>query len=229
MTIQPIKGLRRVDWKAFGIELLAGVDEVGRGCLAGPVYAAAVIFRPEARTRGITDSKLIPPDKRFELAERIKDDAISWAIGVGSVEEIEKINILHASLLAMKRAVEQLNPQPHLLLIDGKFGIAGPWEQRTLIKGDLRCKIIGAASILAKTARDRYMAELDEKFPGYGFGEHKGYATPVHKKAIKQLGPCPMHRRAFAGVREHLPPEVQSQLQLDGFGAPGREPGSHPS
>jgi ribonuclease HII len=216
--IESVSGTGRLDWQSFGLTLVAGVDEVGRGCLAGDVYAAAVILRPEARLTGITDSKLIAPEKRLVLAERIKSESVCWAVGIAAVEEIEQINILRASLLAMKRAVESLSRKPELLLIDGDYGIQGEWLQKTVVKGDLRCKLIGAASILAKTARDLYMAELDEKYPGYHFAAHKGYGTPVHREAIRTLGPCAVHRKTFAGVREYC-----------ADGPVGREPGPQAS
>ncbi|MDZ4678269.1 MAG: ribonuclease HII [Oligoflexia bacterium] len=196
--------LKPIDWVTFGVELTAGVDEAGRGCLAGPVYAAAVIVRPDYSLKGLTDSKLMTPEKRFELAVRIKEEAVCWAIGIGTVEEIEEINILHASLLAMKRAVENLSLKPELLLIDGNQTIKGHWVQKTLIKGDLRCLPISAASVLAKTQRDIHMMELDEKFPGYKFATHKGYGTLQHRQAIEKLGPSIVHRRLFSGVREFL-------------------------
>lgn len=193
-----------VDWRQFGFSHVAGIDEVGRGCLAGPVFAAAVVLCPDFDCSGITDSKLIAPEKRMVLAERIKSLSLDWSIGVGSLEEIEKLNILQASLLAMKRAVECLKIKPELLLIDGNQKITGSWNQITIVKGDLRCKPIGAASILAKVSRDQLMLELDRKYPGYFFGEHKGYPTPTHRNAIKNLGPSPIHRRSFSGVREFL-------------------------
>jgi ribonuclease HII len=203
-TVSEQSKLTKINWCSFGVTLAAGVDEAGRGCLAGPVFAAAAILRPDYRLKGLTDSKLIAPEKRFEFAKHIKQEAVSWAIGISSVEEIEEINILHASLLAMKRAVESLSLAPELLLIDGNQMVKGPWPQKTLVKGDLRCLPISAASVLAKTARDLHMLELDEKYPGYGLAIHKGYATPEHRAAIEKLGPTAIHRRLFSGVREFL-------------------------
>jgi ribonuclease HII len=198
--------LRKINWRKLGFNRIAGTDEVGRGCLAGPVYAAAVILRPEPtsefRIRGITDSKLIPSELRSKIAKQIERKALCFAVASATVEEIDSINILRASLLAMRRAVTALEHCPEFVVIDGNQRIGGTWEQATFIKGDLRCAPIGAASILAKVARDLFMEELDEKFPGYGFKNHKGYGTPEHRKAIKNLGPCPFHRRTFAGVSE---------------------------
>ena len=195
---------RLIDWKSFGVPLTAGVDEAGRGCLAGPVYAAAVILHPTSRIRGCTDSKLLCPEVRTSLATKIKSEALSWAIGTASVEEIELINILQASLLAMRRAVMALNFAPLLLLIDGNQKIEGLWTQMTITGGDLRCLPISAASILAKTERDRFMVELHEKYPSYELAKHKGYATPEHRRAIAEHGPAIIHRKTFAGVKEFL-------------------------
>lgn len=194
-----------MNWRNLGFVNVAGTDEVGRGCLAGPVYAAAVILRPETRIRGLTDSKLIPFERRTEIAEQIKSKALCWSVAFASVEEIETINILRASLLAMKRAVEALTLAPELVLIDGIHKIEGEWNQKTIIGGDLICKPISAASIIAKVSRDRFMSELDEKYPGYAFNEHKGYGTPRHHEAIAKLGPCLIHRKTFAGVKEYYP------------------------
>ena len=201
---------------------VAGVDEVGRGCLAGPVVAAAVILAPDAKVRGVTDSKLLTPKKREALDREIRRRAI--AVGVGSVEpaEIDRVNILVAALEAMRIAVAQLAPVPGYLLIDGVFKIPGvELPQQVVVKGDYRCRCIGAASIVAKVWRDRLMAELDAKHPGYGFAEHKGYSCPQHRKALAELGPSPIHRRSFDGV---LPPGAEEdeagQESLD-FGESG--------
>jgi ribonuclease HII len=198
------KTYSKVDWRTFGFLLVAGLDEAGRGCLAGPVYAAAVILPPDFELQGLTDSKLLTSEKRYELALQIKLGATAWAVGTASVEEIEKINILQASLLSMRRAVEALKLTPELLLIDGNQRVGGVWRQETLIKGDLRCMPISAASILAKTERDLFMSELHEQFPHYGLDLHKGYPTPIHKQAIIKHGPAPIHRRTFSGVREFV-------------------------
>src|SRR5438552_198797 len=145
-------GFRKINWLQYGVIHLAGVDEAGRGCLAGPVFAAAVILRPENRFRKLTDSKLLTPQERDRFAKRIKSDALCWAVGQSSVEEIETLNILHASLLAMKRAVEQLPIRPELVLIDGNQKMKGDWNQLAIVKGDLLCLPISAASVLAKTS-----------------------------------------------------------------------------
>ena len=186
---------------------LAGVDEVGRGPLAGPVVAAAVILPADHGIRGITDSKEIDAEKRDALDAIIRKKAVTFGIGVVEPEEIDRINILNASLKAMALAVAQLDPAPKGLLVDGVFRIPGvELPQQPVIKGDLRCRCIGAASILAKVHRDRVMIELDGRHPGYGFASHKGYPCASHRKAIRSLGPSPVHRRSFFGV---LPPEAR--------------------
>lgn len=196
--------LEPVDWRMYGYDLVAGVDEAGRGCLAGPVFSAAVILKPDFSLPKLTDSKLLTAETRDELAITIKKEAAAYCVAIGTVREIEEINILQASLLSMRRAVEGLKLKPEMVLIDGNKKIGGPWLQDTLVKGDLRCLPISAASILAKTARDDFMAKLDKKYPGYDLAAHKGYPTPIHKKAISQLGVSPCHRKTFAGVKEHL-------------------------
>ncbi len=195
----------KIDWRSFSPGPVIGVDEVGRGCLAGPVYASAVIFRSDILSDLVTDSKLLSEKRRDELAEQIlKEHHVG--IGYATVEEIDQINILQASLLAMKRAVEQLNVKGGHVLIDGNQKIPNllGFQQTTVIKGDLRVATISAASIVAKVTRDRLMAELGETFPHYGFSSHKGYSTQAHKAAIAQHGPCFAHRKTFAGVKEHL-------------------------
>jgi len=193
-----------VNWRNLGFVNVAGTDEVGRGCIAGPVYAAAVILRPETRIQGLTDSKLVPSERRIELAEKIKNKALCWAVAWSSVEEIERLNILRASLLAMSRAVESLSVIPEMVLIDGIHRIDGPWPQKTLIGGDLICKPISAASIVAKVARDTLMAQLHEEYPVYAFKENKGYGTARHLEAIAKFGPTIVHRKTFAGVKEYI-------------------------
>ncbi|WP_081111934.1 ribonuclease HII [Bdellovibrio bacteriovorus] len=194
-----------VAWREFSPFPVIGVDEVGRGCLAGPVYAAAVILKSEVGIEHFTDSKLISEIRREELASLILAEHI---VGIGSatVEEIDEINILNASLLAMKRAVEQLKVKSGHVVVDGNKKIPNlkGYEQTTVIKGDLRVAPISAASIVAKVTRDRLMKELGAKYPKYGFEEHKGYSTPIHKERIVLHGPCLHHRRSFAGVKEHL-------------------------
>lgn len=195
----------KVDWRAYSPTPVIGVDEVGRGCLAGPVYAAAVIFKSDALSDDVTDSKLISEERREELAELIlKEHQVG--IGYATVEEIDQINILQASLLAMKRAIEQLGVSGGHVLIDGNMKIPGleGFEQTTLVKGDLRVAPISAASIVAKVARDRLMKELGKKYPNYGFEVHKGYSTPAHMESISTHGPCLVHRKSFAGVKEYL-------------------------
>ncbi|MEK2645606.1 ribonuclease HII [Bdellovibrio sp. BCCA] len=195
----------KVDWREFSPTPVIGVDEVGRGCLAGPVYAAAVIFKSDALTDVVTDSKLISEERREELAELIlKEHQVG--IGHATVEEIDELNILQASLLAMKRAIESLGVAGGHVLIDGNMKIPGleGFEQTTIVKGDLRVAPISAASIVAKVARDRLMKELGAKFPVYGFETHKGYSTQVHMDSIVAHGPCEVHRKSFAGVKEYV-------------------------
>ena len=195
----------KIDWKTFLPDVVIGVDEVGRGCLAGPVYAAAVSFRSDKLEDLVTDSKLLSEKRREELFEIILSEH-SVGIGFASVEEIDEINILNASLLAMERAVKQLKISDAHVLIDGNKKIPGlmSYKQTTIVKGDLRVAPISAASIVAKVTRDRLMKELGLRYPHYGFESHKGYSTPVHKKSIVDVGPCVHHRRTFAGVKEHL-------------------------
>ena len=183
--------------------LVAGVDEVGRGPLAGDVVAAAVILA-ESHPDGVTDSKMLTPERREVLAERIRDEAVSWALGRATVAEIDELNILQASLLAMRRAVEALPIQPSLVLVDGNRLPKWPYEARAIVKGDLTEPSIGAASILAKVQRDGEMMALNQQYPGYGFDRHKGYPTKVHLAALEQLGVCPAHRKSFGPVRRLL-------------------------
>jgi ribonuclease HII len=188
---------------------VVGVDEAGRGCLAGPVCAAAVILKDGATASLFTDSKLLSAKRRDELFDIIFEQAYV-GVGFASVMEIEKINILKASLLAMKRAIENLlidskSVKPGIVLVDGKFKIpdvAAP--QVALIKGELRAPPIAAASIVAKVSRDRLMDKVHEEFPQYAFLQHKGYATEIHRGAIEKFGPTVHHRQSFAGVKEHL-------------------------
>jgi ribonuclease HII len=180
--------------------LICGVDEAGRGPIAGPVYAAAVILDPARRVNGLADSKVLSAERREVLAGRIKERAIAWAVAHASVEEIDRINILRASLLAMRRAVEQLKMVPEEAWIDGNMCPDLPCPARAIIDGDATHKPISAASILAKTARDAEMTALHDRFPQYGFHVHKGYATPEHLEAVGRLGPCAIHRRSFYAV-----------------------------
>lgn len=183
------------------IPLIAGVDEAGRGPLAGPVIAAAVILDPTHPIPGLADSKQLSSLRREQLAAEIRAHALSWALGRADVAEIDRINILQASLLAMRRAVESLTIAPDQALVDGKhcpLGLACPCQ--AIVKGDATIPAISAASILAKVARDAELCELHDRYPAYGFARHKGYPTLAHRDALRRLGPCPEHRRSFAPV-----------------------------
>jgi ribonuclease HII len=182
--------------------LIAGVDEAGRGPLAGPVVAAAVILDPGRRVRGLRDSKLLTPQARAELAVEIRDRAIAWAVAESDVGEIDTLNILQATLLAMRRAIEQLTTRPDVVWIDGLHCPPLECPARGIVDGDRLIAGIAAASILAKTSRDAMLVELDRSYPAYGFARHKGYATPEHLAALRQHGPCPAHRRFFAPVAQ---------------------------
>ncbi|WP_444923076.1 ribonuclease HII [Microbulbifer sp. DLAB2-AF] len=185
-------------------DLFAGVDEVGRGPLAGDVVAAAVILDPAEPILGLADSKKLSEKKRESLFEEICECALSFSIARATVEEIDQINILQASLLAMRRAVEQLPLQPEFVLVDGNKRPDWSYPCDTVIKGDGRVAAIAAASILAKVTRDREMVELDARYPGYGLAGHKGYPTKAHMQALEELGPSPLHRVSFAPVRKLL-------------------------
>ncbi|MCB1920251.1 MAG: ribonuclease HII [Candidatus Competibacteraceae bacterium] len=181
--------------------LIAGVDEAGRGPLAGPVIAAAVILDPTYAIPGLADSKQLSAARREQLAAEIRAHTLAWALGRADVAEIDRINILQASLLAMRRAVESLTIAPNQVLVDGKHcppGLACPCQ--AIIKGDATVSAISAASILAKVARDAELCELHERYPTYGFARHKGYPTLAHREALHRFGPCPEHRRSFAPV-----------------------------
>jgi ribonuclease HII len=184
--------------------LVCGVDEAGRGPLAGPVYAACVILDPSRKIRGLADSKVLAPERREVLAGRIKERALAFAIASASVEEIDEINILQASLLAMARAVAALSMTPHEVLVDGNQLPPVSLPCRAIVGGDASVRSISAASILAKTARDAHMCELHAKRPEYGFDKHKGYSTPEHLSALRAHGVCEFHRKTFAPVRELL-------------------------
>jgi len=188
-----------------GAGLVAGVDEVGRGPLAGAVVAAAVILDPRRPIAGLADSKALSERRREALAEQIRERALAWALGRAEAHEIDALNILQASLLAMRRAVEGLSPAPALALIDGNRCPEGlPCPAQAIIKGDQTVAAISAASILAKVVRDAEMVELDQCYPGYGFAGHKGYPTRSHVEALQTLGVTPIHRRSFAPVRKVL-------------------------
>jgi len=203
--------------------ILSGVDEAGRGCLAGPVVAAAVVLPSENLLSGLTDSKRLTPLQREELEPRIKAGAISWALGVAWPREIERINILQATLRAMERSVLCLACSPDLVLVDGSYTISGSVPSRCVKQGDRTVPAISAASILAKTFRDRLMVKLDKKYAGYGFHRHKGYATAEHLESLRRLGPCSMHRRSFRPVRQACSQETRQCLPgIYGADEPGR-------
>lgn len=186
------------------VTLLAGVDEVGRGPLCGPVVAAAVILDPQRPVAGLQDSKKLTEKKRSELATNIREQALAWCIARAEVEEIDRLNILHATMLAMQRAVEGLQPTPELALIDGNRCPLLSIPCLAVIKGDDRVPAIAAASILAKVARDREMQQLDLLYPGYGLASHKGYPTKQHLQALQRLGATEIHRRSFKPVQQVL-------------------------
>jgi ribonuclease HII len=192
--------------KAFqkGFSKIAGIDEAGRGPLAGPVVSAAVILPVSFRVPGVTDSKKLTPKKRYYLYEKIYDKAVSIGIGIIDSIEIDRINILQAALTAMAAAVENLAPQPDCLLIDGTFPLSSPLPQEAIPKGDALSISIAAASIIAKVTRDSLMERYHQDYPQFGFSKHKGYPTPAHKQAIRQFGCCPIHRKSFKGVKEYL-------------------------
>jgi len=186
---------------------IAGLDEVGRGPLFGPVVAAAVILRKGCRITGLTDSKMLSEKKRAGFDCEIRATAVAWAIASVDVETIDRINIRRASLLAMRLAVEQLAHSPDFLLIDGRDTIEWPCPQQAVIRGDSTSLSIAAASVLAKVHRDRMLVDLDRQFPGYGLARHKGYGCPEHLAALARLGPTPLHRKSFN-------PVAQSALQF---------------
>jgi len=187
-----------------GYRLVAGIDEAGRGALAGPVVAAAVILPAGLRIAGVDDSKKLTPETRERLFDIIVSQAVSVGVGMGDAELIDRINILQATRHAMLEAVSKLSIQPDFLLIDGISTIASTIPQQTIKKGDSLSISIAAASIIAKVTRDRLMNNMDTAFPGYGFASHKGYGSAMHMENIRRLGPLPIHRKTFAGVREHV-------------------------
>lgn len=184
--------------------LVCGVDEAGRGPWAGPVSAGAVILNPDDLPEGIDDSKALTHGRREALEIQIKARAVAWGVGFASVEEIDQLNILHATGLAMCRAIEALALQPAAALVDGNYRFKLPCPIQTVVGGDGLSLSIAAASILAKTARDRLMVELDTEYPGYGFAGHKGYNAPAHTAGLEALGPCPAHRTSWAPIRALL-------------------------
>jgi ribonuclease HII len=188
-----------------GYAMIAGVDEAGMAPLAGPVVAGAVILPQNYKLRGLNDSKkILDPEKRDELAQQIKQDAVCWSAGIAEVEEIDKINIYHAGLLAMQRAVQGLTSTPDFILVDARKIPNCQTPQRGIIRGDALSASIAAASIIAKTTRDALMMQLDQVYSGYGLATHKGYPTPEHCRALQTLGALPIHRRSFARVRQAL-------------------------
>ena len=186
-------------WRA-GLPRVAGVDEAGRGPLAGPVVAAAVVVTPEHRIRGVADSKLLTPERREALFAVIQQRALAVGVAIVDHETIDRVNILQATRLAMREALAQLAVAPDLVITDFVAVPDVPCPQKNLVDGDARCASVAAASIIAKVTRDRIMLELDTKFPEYGFARHKGYGTPDHLAALDRYGPCPVHRRSFSGV-----------------------------
>lgn len=195
---------------------IAGVDEAGRGPLAGPVYAAAVILNPKRRILGLQDSKLLTAEKRESLFEQILKNALAWGVGRAEVWEIDKYNILQATFLSMRRAVAQLalTLKPDKVWVDGNQNPKLDYPTEMIISGDKTVPAISAASILAKVLRDREMAELDQAFPGYGFAKHKGYGTKEHLNALQKLGACVLHRTSFAPVRLSLSRQEISSDEL---------------
>src|SRR5712692_9690796 len=200
---------------ARGFRAVAGVDEVGRGSLSGSVFAAAVILSPDQPIRGLNDSKQVEPERRVVLAGRIRERAASWAVAASDAATIDRINIYQASRLAMKLAVEKLQPAADFLLIDALF-LDVAIAQRAFIQGDARCQAIAAASIVAKVERDACMCEWDAAFPGYGLARHKGYSTAEHADALDSHGPTPLHRLSFEPVRSRslFPVDAEEQLAL---------------
>jgi ribonuclease HII len=187
--------------------LQCGVDEAGRGPLAGSVFAAAVMLDPAKPIRGLADSKVLTALVREKLAKRIRKRALAWSVAFATVEEIDRINILRASLLAMRRAIETLSLAPEEVFVDGLHVPEVAYKCRAIVDGDQLVAAISAASILAKVARDAEMVSLDSQYPNYGFASHKGYATPEHLAALKAFGPCEIHRKSFEPVYSRLQPE----------------------
>ncbi len=185
-----------------GYRFVMGVDEAGRGPLAGPVVAGAVLLPPQVSLDGLDDSKKLSQKTREKFFSRITRTALAYGVGIVSVETIDRINILQASLLAMKQAVEKCNLYPDLLLIDGNQRVDHPADQWTIVGGDGKSLSIAAASVLAKVTRDRIMQEYHQNYPEYEFDRHKGYPTKRHREKIRQFGPCPIHRKTFKGVKE---------------------------
>ena len=193
--------------------LIAGVDEAGRGPLAGPVVAAAVILDPGRRIIGLRDSKVLTALRRDTLHDRIREHALCCGVGIATVEEIDRLNILQATMLAMQRAVHALRLTPHKVMVDGNRLPVLPMLAEAIVDGDAKVRAISAASIIAKVTRDRMCAELHERHPHYGFDVHKGYPTPTHLEALRAHGPCEAHRRSFGPVRRWAAPEADEPRQ----------------
>jgi ribonuclease HII len=206
--------------RARGFHAIAGVDEVGRGALFGAVVAAAVILSPDRPVRGLNDSKLLDPERREVLAGRVRERAVAWAVAAVDAATIDSINIYQASRLAMQMAVNRLSPAPDFLLVDA-VSIDLPLPQRGLIKGDMRCHAIAAASIVAKVHRDALMRSWDKIFPEYGLASHKGYSTPEHCQSLERFGPTPLHRLSFEPVRVCSRFPIHYNLQMDLFDTVG--------
>jgi ribonuclease HII len=202
--------------RARGFRAVAGVDEVGRGALFGPVVAAAVILSPDRPVRGLNDSKLLEPERREILAQRIRERAVAWAVAAVDSATIDCVNIYNASRMAMRMAVMRLTPVPDFVLVDA-VPLDLPIPQQALIKGDAKCHAIAAASIVAKVYRDACMRVWDETFPEYGLATHKGYATPEHRQALEQHGLTPLHRLSFEPVRALSLLPLESDLQMELF------------
>ena len=184
--------------------IIAGVDEAGRGPLAGPVVSAAVILNPVVNLIGLNDSKKLSEEKRQSLSNEIKIHSVSWSIGVATVQEIDDINILRASLLSMTRAIKNLSEVPEKVIVDGQYTPEIDVPCEAIIRGDSLEESIMAASILAKVERDKIMLELDKKYPNYKFGQHKGYPTKIHMDALREFGPCIEHRQSFKPIKNYL-------------------------
>lgn len=214
---QRLRNLLRYEvdlWEAGHLHV-AGVDEAGMAPLAGPVVAAAVILPRHYKLRGLDDSKVLDAETRERMAGELKRDAVAWAVGVAEVGEIDRLNIYHAGLLAMRRALLGLPLAPSFVLVDARRIPECPVPQRGIVHGDALSLTIAAASVLAKTTRDAHMAEMDAAYPGYGFAAHKGYPTPQHEAALRSLGACPIHRRSFAPVRQALGLEPIQELLFE--------------
>jgi ribonuclease HII len=202
LELLPLESDSEAGFRRQGIVLLAGVDEVGRGPLAGPVVAAAVMLPENSDLPGLTDSKLLTPARREFFDQQLRQQALAFALHEVGVAEIEELGILQASLKAMAMAVQSLSPVPELVLIDGPWRLPIALAQQPIVKGDQRSLAIAAASVLAKVYRDQRMQSYHQLYPQYNFASHKGYATREHLESIRQWGPCPLHRRTFRGVKE---------------------------